>query len=105
MATLIDGLNLKLDDILNGKHTDIHGHEIIFEKTGHLEFSSVYDINCNRKFTINLSSVIVTVKETIISDRDTVYNDIPNINGKAEYQKPNITISKRPTKIGYENYA
>ena len=105
MATLIDGLNLKLDDILNGKHTDIHGHEIIFEKTGHLEYSSVYDINCNRKYTINLSSVIVTIKETIVSDRDIIYNDTPNLNGKPEYQKPNIIISTKPPKIGYENYA
>ena len=105
MATLIDGLNLKLDDLLNGKHIDLHGHEIIFEKTGHLEFSSVYDINCNRKYTINLSSVIVTIKETIVSDRDTIYKDVSNINGKPEYQKQNIAISTKPPKIGYENYA
>lgn len=32
MTRLIDGMNLKLSDILNGKHIDIHGHEIIFER-------------------------------------------------------------------------
>ena len=32
MATLFDGLKLKLLEILNDTHTDKHGHEISFEK-------------------------------------------------------------------------
>jgi hypothetical protein len=102
MATLIDGLNLKLDDVLNGNHTDIHGHEIIFERTGHLEYSSVYDINCNRKYTINLSSVIVTIEETIVNDRDTVNNDISNEDSKSEHQNPNIIL--KSYRKDFENY-
>lgn len=94
MATLIDGLNLKLSEILNGKHKDIHGHEIIFEKTGDLEYSSVYDINCNRKYTINLSSVIVTINESIVSDRYFKYRDDSNFDNKRRDQKPNIVTSK-----------
>ena len=73
MTTLIDGLNLKLCEILNGNNSDVHGHEIIFEKTGDLEYSSVYFINCNRKYVVDLSSVTVTVKEVIVQDADVIY--------------------------------
>ena len=73
------GLNLKLSQILYGNNFDVHGHEITFEKTGDFEYSSVYSINCNRKFVINLSSVVVTVKEIIVPDDDVVYSDIPGI--------------------------
>lgn len=78
MATLFDGMNLKLFEILNDIHTDIHGHEIIFEKTGPLEYTSVYIINCNRKYTIDLSSVTVTVKETYIPDKEIIYSNTPS---------------------------
>jgi hypothetical protein len=77
MTTLIDGLNLKLHEILNGDNYDIHGHEITFEKTGVLEYSSVYFINCNRKYVIDLCSVTVTVKEVIVPDDHVAYSDIP----------------------------
>jgi hypothetical protein len=80
MTTLIDGLNLRLNEILNGTHTDIHGHEIIFEKTGNLEYSSVFIINCDRKYVIDISSVIVTIKEIAIPDKDVLYNDVSNDN-------------------------
>lgn len=73
MTTLIDGLNLRLKEILNGNHTDIHGHEIIFEKTGNLEYTSVYTINCNRKYVIDISSVIVTIKEIAVPDKEVLY--------------------------------
>ena len=91
MTTLIDGLNLKLCEILNGNNSDVHGHEIIFEKTGDLEYSSVYFINCNRKYAIDLSSVVVTVKEITVPDDDVVYSDIPN-SMKTE-QTPNIEVT------------
>jgi hypothetical protein len=32
MTTLIDGLNPRLCEILNGNISDVHGHKIIFEK-------------------------------------------------------------------------
>jgi hypothetical protein len=51
MIILIDGLKLELNEILNETYFDIHGHEIIFEKTGDLEYSSVYYIDCNRKYS------------------------------------------------------
>jgi hypothetical protein len=76
MTTLIDGLNLKLHDILNGNNYDIHGHEITFEKTGALEYSSAYFINCNRKYVLDLSSVFITVKEVIVPDDDVIYSDV-----------------------------
>jgi hypothetical protein len=93
MTTLIDGLNLKLCEILNGNNFDVHGHEITFEKTGDLEYSSVYFINCNRKYVINLSSVVVTVKEIIVPDDDVVYSDIPNVDIKIRAQTPNIELT------------
>jgi hypothetical protein len=77
MATLFDGLNVQLFDILNDTHADIHGHEIIFEKTGPLEYTSVYILNCNRKYIIDLSSATVTVKEIPVPDKEIVYNNIP----------------------------
>ena len=92
MTTLIDGLNLKLHEILNGDNFDVHGHEIVFEKTGDLEYSSVYFINCNRKYVIDLSSVVVTVKEVIVPDDDVIYRDIPN-SMKIEEQAPNIEVT------------
>ena len=78
MTTLIDGLNLKLYDILNKKNIDIHGHEIIFEKTDDLEYSSLYVLNCNRKYVIDLSSVIVTIREDKIPDDEVLYTDVYN---------------------------
>ena len=77
MATLYDGVNLKLSEVLNEIHTDIHGHEILFEKTGHLEYASVYIINCNRKYIIDLASAIVSIKEIDIPDKEIVYNNAP----------------------------
>jgi hypothetical protein len=93
MTTLFDGLNLKLCEILNGNNFDVHGHEITFEKTGDLEYSSVYFINCNRKYVINLSSVVVTVKEIIVPDDDAVYSDIPNVDIKIRAQTPNMELT------------
>lgn len=90
MTTLIDGLNLKLHEILNGNNYDIHGHEITFEKTGALEYSSVYFINCNRKYVIDLSSVFVTVKEVIVPDDDVIYSDVSDTEIKTEELTPNI---------------
>ncbi len=93
MTTLIDGLNLKLHEILNGNNYDIHGHEITFEKTGALEYSSVYFINCNRKYVIDLSSVFVTVKEVIVPDDDVIYSDVSDTEIKTEELTPNIEAS------------
>lgn len=93
MTTLIDGLNLKLHEILNGNNYDIHGHEITFEKTGALEYSSVYFINCNRKYVIDLSSVFVTVKEVIVPDDDVIYSDVSYTQVKPEELTPNIETS------------
>jgi hypothetical protein len=95
MTTLIDGLNLKLCEILNGNNFDAHGHEINFEKTGDLEYSSVYFINCNRKYVIDLSSVVVTVKEITVPEGDVIYSDIPN-SIKIEEQTPNIEVISAP---------
>ena len=92
MTTLIDGLNLKVCEILNGSNFDVHGHEIIFEKTGDLEYSSVYFINCNRKYVIDLSSVVVTVKEIIVPDDDVIYGDILDADIKIKEQTPNIGV-------------
>jgi hypothetical protein len=78
MGTLFDGVNLKLFEILNDIHTDTHGHEIIFEKTGPLEYTSVYIINCNRKYIIDLSSATVTVRQIDIPDKEVVYNNTPS---------------------------
>ena len=55
MKKMIDGLSLKISEILNESYVDIHGHEITFEKTGKFEYTSVYNINCNRKYIIDLS--------------------------------------------------
>jgi len=82
MATLFDGLKLKLLEILNDTHTDKHGHEISFEKTGSLEYASVYIINCNRKYLIDLSSAIVTVKEIIVPEKEIVYNNTHNLDSE-----------------------
>ncbi|MGN6614506.1 MAG: hypothetical protein ACTHKF_08155 [Candidatus Nitrosocosmicus sp.] len=104
MTRLIDGMNLKLSDILNGKYIDIHGHEIIFEKTGHLEYSSVYNINCNRKYTINLSNVIVTVNETIVPDKYVVFRDEPYFDNESRDQNQYIDTPSKLYRMGYENY-
>jgi len=69
------GLNLKISEILNESYVDIHGHEITFEKTGKFQYTSVYNINCNRKYIIDLSPAIVSVKEYIIPREDVVYSD------------------------------
>ena len=53
MRKMIDGLRLKASEILNETFIDIHGHEIRFEKTGKFEYTSVYNINCNRKYVID----------------------------------------------------
>ena len=93
MTTLVDGLNLKLHKILNGNNYDIHGHEITFEKTGGLEYSSVYCINCNRRYVIDLSSVFVTVKEVIVPDDDVIYSDVPDTKIKTEELIPDLEAS------------
>jgi hypothetical protein len=90
MIILIDGLKLELNEILNETYFDIHGHEIIFEKTGDLEYSSVYYIDCNRKYVVDLSSVIVTVKEIIVPDDDVIYRETPNNNKRTDKQDPNL---------------
>jgi len=72
---ITDGLNLKISEILNESYIDIHGHEITFEKTGKFEYRSVYNINCNRKYIIDLSPITVSVKEVIIPREDVVYSD------------------------------
>ena len=96
MTTLVGGLNLELHEILNGKNYDIHGHEITFEKTGALKYSSVYFINCNRKYVIDLSSVFVTVKEVIVPDDDVIYSDVQDTETKTENLTPNIEASSAP---------
>ena len=75
MKKMTDRLNLKVSEILNESYIDIHGHEITFEKTGKFEYSSAYNINCNRKYIIDLSPVTVSVKEIIIPKEDVVYSD------------------------------
>jgi hypothetical protein len=92
MTILIDGLNLRLYVILNKRNTDIHGHEIVFEKTDDLEYSSLYIINCNRKYVIDLSSVIVTIREMVIPDDDVLYTDISNTAIKIE-EKLNMDVT------------
>jgi hypothetical protein len=82
MATLFDGLKLKLFEVINDKHIDKHGHEISFEKTGSLEYTSLYIINCDKKYLIDLSSAIVTVKEIAIPDKEIVYNKTYNLNSE-----------------------
>ena len=72
---MTDGLNLKISEILNESYVDIHGHEITFEKTGKFQYTSVYNINCNRKYIIDLSPAIVSVKERIVPREDVVYSD------------------------------
>ncbi len=76
MRKMIDGLRLKASEILNETFIDIHGHEIRFEKTGKFEYSSVYNINCNRKYVIDLTPLTVTVKEIEIPRDEVVYSDI-----------------------------
>ena len=73
MKKMTDGLNLKISEILNESYVDIHGHEITFEKTGKFEYTSVYNINCNRKYIIDLSPATVSVKELTIPSEDVVY--------------------------------
>jgi len=72
---MIDGLRLKTSEILNETFIDIHGHEIRFEKTGKFEYSSVYNINCNRKYVIDLTPLTVIVKESEIPRDEVVYSD------------------------------
>ena len=75
MRKMIDGLRLKVSDILNETFIDIHGHEIRFEKTGKFEYSSIYNINCNRKYVIDLSPLSTIVKEIEIPRDQVVYSD------------------------------
>lgn len=75
MRKMIDGLRLKASEILNETFIDIHGHKIRFEKTGKFEYSSVYNINCNRKYVIDLTPLTVTVKEIEIPRDEVVYSD------------------------------
>ena len=86
MKKMAHGLNLKISEILNESYVDIHGHEITFEKTGKFQYTSVYNINCNRKYIIDLSPAIVSVKEYIIPREDVVYSDnyYPNIDHKRQ---------------------
>ena len=88
MKKMTDGLNLKISEILNESYVDIHGHEITFEKTGKFEYSSVYNINCNRKYIIDLSPATVSVKEHIIPREEVVYSDnyYSSINQKRKTQ-------------------
>lgn len=71
---------MKVSDILTETFIDIHGHEIRFEKTGKFQYSSVYNINCNRKYVIELSSVKVNIKETRIPADQIVFNDNFHLN-------------------------
>ncbi|MDN5868282.1 MAG: hypothetical protein L0H55_12920 [Candidatus Nitrosocosmicus sp.] len=86
MRKMIDGLCLKISEILNETFIDIHGHEIRFEKTGKFEFSSVYNINCNRKYVIDLTPLTVTVKEIEIPRDEVVYSD--TYHSKIELDRP-----------------
>ena len=72
---MTNGLKLKISEILNESYVDIHGHEITFEKTGKFEYTSVYNINCNRKYVIDLSPATVSVKEFTIPREDVIYSD------------------------------
>lgn len=75
MKKVFNGLSLKVSDILTETFIDIHGHEIRFEKTGKFQYSSVYNINCNRKYVIDLSPMSVDVKETKIPTDQVVCNE------------------------------
>jgi hypothetical protein len=75
MKKIFNGSTLKVSDVLTETFIDIHGHEIQFEKTGKFQYSSVYNINCNRKYVIDLSPLKVNVKETKIPSDQVVYND------------------------------
>ena len=75
MKKMTDGLNIKISEILNESYVDIHGHEITFEKTGKFQYTSVYTINCNRRYIVDLSPAVVSVKERIIPREDVVYSD------------------------------
>ena len=85
---MTNGLKLKISEILNESYVDIHGHEITFEKTGKFEYTSVYNINCNRKYIIDLSPAAVSVREHIIPGEDVVYsnNYYSSINQKRKTQ-------------------
>lgn len=80
MKKIFNGSTLKVYDILIQTFIDIHGHEIQFEKTGKFQYSSVYNINCNRKYIIDLSPLKVNVKETKIPSDQVVYNDNYHLN-------------------------
>ncbi|HET6588761.1 MAG TPA: hypothetical protein VFG45_01200 [Candidatus Nitrosocosmicus sp.] len=75
MKKIFNGSSLRVSDILTAIFIDIHGHEIQFEKTGKFQYSSVYNINCNRKYEIDLSYLRVNVKEIKIPSDQVVYND------------------------------
>lgn len=75
MKKIFNCSSVKVSDILTETFIDIHGHEIQFEKTGKFQYSSVYNINCNRKYEIDLSSLKVNVKEIKIPSDQVVYND------------------------------
>lgn len=90
MRRMTDGLRVKTSEILNETFIDIHGHEIRFEKTGKFEYSSVYNINCNRKYIIDLTPLTVTVKEIEIPRDEVVYSDTCHSNLKPERQSSHI---------------
>ena len=87
---MIDGLRLKASEILNETFIDIHGHEIRFEKTGKFEYTSVYNINCNRKYAIDLTPLTVTVKEIEIPRDEVVYSDTYHSNLEIDRQSSSI---------------
>ena len=91
---MIDGLHLKVSDILNETFIDIHGHEIRFEKTGKFEYSSVYNINCNRKYVIDLTPLSVIVNEIEIPRDQVVYSDTHRSNLELDGQASNICTRK-----------
>ena len=84
MRRMIDGLRLKASEILNETFIDLHGHEIRFEKTGKFEYTSFYNINCNRKYVIDLTPLTVTVKEIEIPRDKVVYSDTFHSNLKQD---------------------
>lgn len=90
MRKMIDGLRLKASEILNETFIDIHGHEIRFEKTGKFEYTSVYKINCNRKYVIDLTPLTVTVKEIAIPRDEVVYSDTYHSNLEIDRQSSSI---------------
>ena len=87
---MTDGLNLKISEILNESYVDIHGHEITFEKTGKFEYTSVYNINCNRRYIIDLSPATVSVKELTIPSEDVVYSGDDYYSGIEHKRKTQI---------------